>query len=315
VPVDKVKYMVAISGDAQFAASMLSSEWAESRLSSVSMKTFASLTEQLVPAPVDDLVRKYRIPYQEAETVGPALLAYLHLAEVFHVKQILVPKTSLREGLLKEIAAGGTWTEGFAEQAIQSALALGEKYAFDEKHSKQVAELSVRLFRELQPEHRLDKRFELLLKIAALLHEVGMFIGDRSHHKHSMYIIMNSELFGLTRKDISLIALVARYHRRATPRPYHEEYTSLDRDSRIAVAKMASILRVADALDRDHMQQARAMTFTREPGQFVISIRDAADLTLERFALKEKGNLFEEVFGMKAVVRNAESTPGLVSDG
>ena len=142
-----------------------------------------------------------------------------------------------------------------------------------------------------------------------------MFIGDRSHHKHSMYVIMNSDLFGLTRKDISLIALVARYHRRATPRPYHEEYTSLDRDSRIAVAKMAAILRVADALDRDHMQQARNMTFTREPGQFVMSIQDTTDLTLERFALKEKGNLFEEVFGMKAVVRNAESTQGVVSDG
>jgi exopolyphosphatase/guanosine-5'-triphosphate,3'-diphosphate pyrophosphatase len=78
---------------------------------------------------------------------------------------------------------------------------------------------------------------------------------------------------------------------------------------------MAAILRVADALDRDHMQQVRAMTFTREPGQFVITIQDATDLTLERLALKEKGNLFEEVFGMKAVVRNAESTPGLVSDG
>jgi len=315
VPVDKVKYMVAVSGDAQLAASMLSPRWAESRLSSVNVKTFSTLTEQLVPTPVDDLVRKYRIPYQEAETVGPALLVYCHLAQAFHVKQILVPKTSLREGLLKEIAAGGTWTESFSEQAVQSALALGQKYSFDEKHSRQVADLSVRLFRELQPEHRLDKRFELLLKIAALLHEVGMFIGDRSHHKHSMYIIMNSELFGLTRKDISLIALVARYHRRATPRPYHEEYTSLDRDSRIAVAKMAAILRVADALDRDHMQQVRAMTFTREPGQFVISVSDGADLTLERFALKEKGNLLEEVFGMKAVVRNAEPTQGLVSDG
>jgi exopolyphosphatase/guanosine-5'-triphosphate,3'-diphosphate pyrophosphatase len=171
------------------------------------------------------------------------------------------------------------------------------------------------LFRELQADHRLDKRFELLLKIAALLHEVGMFIGDRSHHKHSMYVIMNSDLFGLTRKDIALIALVARYHRRATPRPYHEEYTSLDRDSRIAVAKMAAMLRVADALDRDHMQQARAMAFAREPGQFVISLADSADLTIERLALKEKGNLFEEIFGMKPVVRNAEATKGLVSDG
>jgi exopolyphosphatase / guanosine-5'-triphosphate,3'-diphosphate pyrophosphatase len=315
VPVDKVHYMVAISGDAQFAASLLSPKWADVRISSVNVKTFSALTEQLVPTTVDELVRKYRIPYQEAETVGPALLAYSHLARAFHVKQILVPKSSLREGLLKEMAAGGTWTEAFSEQAVQSALALGKKYAFDEKHSQQVTELSIRLFHELQPEHRLEKRFELLLKIAALLHEIGMFIGDRSHHKHSMYIIMNSDLFGLTRKDIALIALVARYHRRATPRPYHEEYTTLDRDSRIAVAKMAAILRVADALDRDHMQQKRALTFSREPGQFVISISDAVDLTLERLALKEKGNLFEEVFGMKAVVRNAESTKGLVADG
>jgi exopolyphosphatase/guanosine-5'-triphosphate,3'-diphosphate pyrophosphatase len=315
VPVDKVHYMVAISGDAQFAASLLSPKWADVRISSVNVKTFSALTEQLVPTTVDELVRKYRIPYQEAETVGPALLAYSHLARAFHVKQILVPKSSLREGLLKEMAAGGTWTEAFSEQAVQSALALGKKYAFDEKHSRQVTELSIRLFHELQPEHRLEKRFELLLKIAALLHEIGMFIGDRSHHKHSMYIIMNSDLFGLTRKDIALIALVARYHRRATPRPYHEEYTTLDRDSRIAVAKMAAILRVADALDRDHMQQKRALTFSREPGQFVISINDAVDLTLERLALKEKGNLFEEIFGMKAVVRNAESTKGLVADG
>lgn len=315
VPVDKVHYMVAISGDAQFAASLLSPKWADVRISSVNVKTFSALTEQLVPTTVDELVRKYRIPYQEAETVGPALLAYSHLARAFHVKQILVPKSSLREGLLKEIAAGGTWTEAFSEQAVQSAFALGKKYAFDEKHSQQVTELSIRLFHELQPEHRLEKRFELLLRIAALLHEIGMFIGDRSHHKHSMYIIMNSDLFGLTRKDIALIALVARYHRRATPRPYHEEYTTLDRDSRIAVAKMAAILRVADALDRDHMQQKRALTFSREPGQFVISISDAVDLTLERLALKEKGNLFEEVFGMKPVVRNAESTKGLVADG
>ena len=316
VPVEKVKYMVAISGDAQFAASLLSREWADARITAVDVKTFSSLAEQLVPVPVDELVRKYRIPYQEAETVGPTLLAYLHLARAFHVKQILVPKSSLREGLLKELAVGGSWTEEFSEQAIQSALALGEKYLFDEKHSKQVAELSARLFRELQPEHRLEKRFELLLKIAALLHEVGMFIGDRSHHKHSMYIIINSELFGLTRRDITLIALVARYHRRSTPRPYHEEYTSLDRDSRIAVSKMAAILRVADALDRDHMQQVGDMTFVRESGQFVITIQNgAADLTLARLALREKGNHFEEVFGMKAIVRSGESTKGLVSDG
>src|SRR5262249_54377934 len=161
------------------------------------------------------------------------------------------------------------------------------------------ADLSVKLFRELQPEHGMDERFALLLRIAALLHEVGGFINDRSHHKHSMYIIANSDLFGLTRKDIQLIALVARHHRPPLPRSYHVEYTSLDRDSRLVVAKLAAILRVADALDRTHTQHIRHITFAREKGGFFMTVSDAADLTLEQLALRDKANLFEQVFGMK----------------
>ena len=118
----------------------------------------------------------------------------------------------------------------------------------------------MKLFRELQSEHGLDARFELLLRIAGILHEVGSFISDRSHHKHSMYIILNSDLFGLSRKDIALIALVARYHRRASPRAYHLEYNSLDRESRLVVSKLAAILRLADALDCKHTQQVRQLT-------------------------------------------------------
>jgi exopolyphosphatase/guanosine-5'-triphosphate,3'-diphosphate pyrophosphatase len=309
VPVDKAHWLIAISGDAQFAASLLSPGWAHAQLNQISSRKFTGKAEELVAVPVDELVRSYQIPYQEAETVGPALLAYAELARVFKVKQVIVPKASLRDGLLKEWSNRGMWTEEFAEQAILSAESLGKKYHFDDRHAHQVANLSVRIFRELQAEHRLDRRYELLLRIGALLHEVGLFISDRSHHKHSMYIIMNSDLFGLTKKDISQIALIARYHRRATPRPYHEIYTLLDRDSRIAVTKLAAILRVADALDRGHMQQVRDLSFRREDGQFVIAVADVADLTLERVAMKEKANMFEDVYGMQVVLRSGTVSP------
>lgn len=303
VPIDVVPWLIAISGDAQFAASLLSPNWTTAQINQIPSRKFTEKAEELVTVPVDDLVRKYQVPYQEAETIGPALLAYSELARVFKVKQVIVPKASLRDGVLKEWSHRGMWTEEFAEQAMLSAESLGRKYNFDTRHAHQVADLSVRIFRELQSEHRLDRRYELILRIGALLHEAGLFISDRSHHKHSMYIIMNSDLFGLTRKDISQIALVARYHRRSTPRPYHEIYTLLDRDSRIAVTKLAGILRVADALDRGHMQQVRALAFSRDDGQFVITVSDVADLTLERLAMKEKANMFEDVFGMKVVLR------------
>jgi exopolyphosphatase/guanosine-5'-triphosphate,3'-diphosphate pyrophosphatase len=307
-PADKVPYLIAVSADAQFAASLLSADWAAARVSRVECEKFTQLAEKLGPAPVDDLVRQYRIPFQEAETIGPGLLVYARLARIFQVKEVIVPKCGLRDGLLKEMAARGAWTEEFRQQVIQSALSLGRKYRADDKHAQHVAELCSQLFQELQKEHQLDARYELLLRIAALLHDVGNFISDRSHHKHSMYIILNSELFGLTQRDIRLIALVARYHRRAMPRPYHEEFQSLDRDGRIVVLKLAAILRVADALERNRMQLVRNPSFSREKGQLVIAVSDMPDLTLERLALKEKGDMFEEVYGLKPALRATRPT-------
>lgn len=254
------------------------------------------------------------MPYQEAETLGPALLAYAQIAKVFQVESILVPKSNLRQGLLHEVALGGAWNKEFVEQVIHSSTALGVKYAFDARHGRQVADLSVRLFRELQSEHLLGPRYETILHVAALVHEIGLFVSNRSHHKHSMYLIQNSEIFGLSQHDTLLIALVARYHRRAMPQSYHEGYAPLTRDDKLAVSKMAAILRVADALDRNHMQQVRDLAFSREKGQFAIIVRDIEDLTLERVALREKASMFEEVYGMKVVLRTTATNEGLAAD-
>ncbi len=301
----EVSYLIAVSGDARFAASLVEPAWDKQGVVRIDFKTFVGVVNQLVPVSVDELVRKYHIPYQEAETIGPALLAYEHLARAFHVKQILVAGASQRDGLLKEMAVRGAWTSEFAEQAVHSATLLAEKYGVNDGHSRHVSEMCVKMFRELRAEHGLDERFELLLRIAGLLHEVGVFVSDRSHHKHSMYLILNSDLFGLTRKEITLIALVARYHRRAMPRPYHTDYTSLDRDSRLVVAKLAALLRVADCMDRKHLQDLKTVSFSREKDQFVITVHDAVDLTLEQLALKDKANLFEQIFGAKVVLRSA----------
>ncbi len=98
-----------------------------------------------------------------------------------------------------------------------------------------------------------------MLYISAILHEIGSYVNTSSLHKHSMYLVMNSELFGLSTADVLLVALVTRYHRRSTPKPTHPYYNTLDRDGRVAVAKMAAILRIALSLDAARSSRIREL--------------------------------------------------------
>ena len=299
---------IAMSGDARFAAAQLGAKLAETPCARVDLKSFAAFAEKIIGSTPERLVKRHKLPFQEAETVGPSLLAYVLLARAFKVEQLIVPRISLRDGLLREMVTRDLWSGAFGEQVLHAAWLLARKYQVDEHHAQHVAELCAKLFNELQPEHRMGRRHFILLQTAALLHEVGGFVSNRSHHKHSLYLIANSDLFGLTREDLAIIALVARYHRRAVPNAAtHPEFAALDRDSRIAVSKMAALLRVADALDRGHIQQVREFSCSRERGRFVLTVPQIEDLTLERLAIREKGNLFEELFGLAVVLREART--------
>ncbi len=214
---------------------------------------------------------------------------------------------NLRDGLLQEMAHRGQWNEAFVNQITRSAVELGRRFDFDEPHSMQVANLCRQLFRALQDDHHLEPKFGVILYIAAVLHEIGLFIASASHHKHSLYIINNSEIFGLSRKDVRLVGLVARYHRRASPKPTHPGYALLDRESRVIVSKLAAILRVADALERSHSQRISEIRCKREPGRLVITVPKVDDLSLEQLALMQKGSLFEETFGMKVLLRKGRA--------
>jgi exopolyphosphatase / guanosine-5'-triphosphate,3'-diphosphate pyrophosphatase len=153
----------------------------------------------------------------------------------------------------------------------------------------------------------LAPRHEVILYIGALLHDLGYAVSARSHHKHSMYLISHGDVFGLSKRDALMAALTARYHRRSTPKPIHLGYSTLDWENRTNVAKMAAILRVADALDRAGCQRIRDITCTEEEGSLVINVPTADDLSLEQLALGQKATMFTELFGMPVLLRNAKT--------
>jgi exopolyphosphatase/guanosine-5'-triphosphate,3'-diphosphate pyrophosphatase len=110
-------------------------------------------------------------------------------------------------------------------------------------------------------------------------------------------------LFGLSRKDVQLIAMVARYHRRSSPMPQHEGYANLSRTDRIAVSKLAAMLRVAIALDDSRSQRIKNIRCRVDEKRFVLTARGVEDVSLEQVALRQSGSLFEEVFGLIVHVR------------
>ncbi|MEQ8786282.1 MAG: Ppx/GppA phosphatase family protein [Pirellulaceae bacterium] len=303
VPKQDQVEMVAMGGDVRFAASQLLKDWQPDGLARIPLDDLAKFTERVLRQSEDELVQKYHLNFPDAETIGPALLTYVQLAKAFGLEHVRVTNANLRDGLLEEIATKHAWTNEFSQQIIRSAVALGRKFEFDEPHAMQVAELSRKLFHALADEHQLRGRYEIVLYVAALLHEIGLFVSNRSYHKHSMYLIRNSELFGLSKTDLLLVSLVARYHRRASPLPNHEGYATLERDERVAVAKLAALLRVAVALDESRSQRIGELRCTVDEDRIVIQAPGVEDLSLEQLALNQNASLFEEIFGLPVLLR------------
>lgn len=303
VEADREVELIAMGGDVRFAATQLVPDWKPPALARLPVAKLQRFADDILKLSEDEIVQNYHTTFPEAETSGPALLAYAMLAKAFDRSQILVTNVNLRDGLLKEMSLGHRWNNDFSNQIIRSALDLARRFNVDEPHARQVAELSKSLFHQLRTEHQLEPRHEVILYVAALLHEIGQFISIRSHHKHALYIIKNSELFGLSRKDLLLVALTARYHRRASPQPTHEGYATLEREDRVAVAKMAALLRVAIALDESRSQRIKSFTCHKENGALVIYVSGVDDLSLEQLAMRQSGWLFEDILGLPVQLR------------
>jgi exopolyphosphatase/guanosine-5'-triphosphate,3'-diphosphate pyrophosphatase len=310
LPLAEVAHLICVGGDARFAASLIGKP-SPSGLTAMSRKAFDRFVRRASGHTPAELAKIHGLPFADAETLVPALLAYQALWHEVPVEEMLVSQVSMRDGLLLELTYSlkAEETQALRNSVLQSAKGIGEKYRYDANHALHVAELSAKLFEGLRSEHKLSDHELLMLRAAAILHDVGAYVATSSHHKHSAYLIANSELFGLRRTDLSTVAQVARYHRRSPPKRTHQEYMALPREKRMVVSKLAAILRVADALDRGHAQQLREIRLERDPNELIIHVAGVPDLTLERRALVGKADLFEDVYGLKVRLEEADANP------
>lgn len=279
----------------------------ELSVSHLPVAALRAIIEQLARLSFRERVDQLGLREDRADVILPAAMVYERLADLAGADEIQVPHVGIKEGVLfdlvSELVGHRDHEDRQDREILASAITVGRKYHFDCDHAMQVSKLSLRLFDQLRSLHGLRAADRRILHAAALLHDIGQFVSFKGHHKHSLYLISNSELPNFSDREMQLVANVARYHRKAHPADHHPQFMALDENERVRVTSLASLMRVADALDREHVQRVTDLTAKLSDSELTLWLDGTAGLLLEGWSLKKKANLFSKLYGRKVKLR------------
>src|SRR5262245_57395096 len=272
----------------------------------VTVEELKALVKKLRAMTFEQRIQDLRLRPDRADVIVPAAIVLQKTVQQAGVDEIVIPGIGLKDGVLLELMTNLRDRERhlYREQVIESARRLGKKYFFDERHANTVAKLAVQIFDQTKTFHELDVEARLMLEIAALLHDIGHYVNVYNHHKHSFYLIQSNPLVGLTPLQMHMVANIARYHRKSAPKIQHQPYQDLSPKQRLIISKLASILRLADALDHEHASTVESVDVDYKRPRFRFRLKGKGDMLLEKWALVNKRDMFESVFDSNVVVED-----------
>ncbi len=274
----------------------------------VSTAQLRKLYRKLSPLALPDRRKVRGVGPRRAEIVVPGAAVLLRILEEFRAPSVNYSAAGIRDGIIADLAARGIGRElaQLNRDQRKEVERICLHYGVPLKHARQVAALASTLFHEMQPLHQLSPGYGKLLEAAAYLHDAGHYVNDVSHHKHSYYLVANSDISGFTRAELELVANLCRYHRKASPSPDHVNLRALGPEERQALLLLIPLLRIADSLDRSGEQRIQAVDCQIRNGQALIQLRASVDVELEQWAAERTSELFRQVYGRPlAVARSA----------
>lgn len=283
-----------------------------------SLGSLSRLNAELARLPVAERKRLVGISAQRSEIIVAGGLILEGGMRALGLNSLKTCEWALREGAiidrLRELEAEALPPlSNFDDPKLRSVHAVGRRFGYEEPHSLQVAKLAETIFDCLAPEQELTRHHRTLLSAAALLHDIGYHIAHRSHHKHSLYLIKNSELTGFSEGERAVIANIARYHRGSVPRVRHPDFAALNEADQDSVVRLGAILRIADALDRSHESRVRELKCELQDNQIQIDVIGTADCQKELTEAERKRPLFEEAFNCRLLLQAKSARNGLAA--
>lgn len=235
---------------------------------------------------------------RRAEVIVAGAVVLEQVMRRLGLRSVTAVSQGLRDGVLMDLL-GRVVGAPVDHSLPDAALAMGRRLRFDEPHGTHVRTLALTLFDALGPLHERPRFDRDLLEVAALLHDVGYAVSHHKHHKHTHYLLLNTDLPGLTLREREVLALVARFHRRTAPTRDHAALEHLTGEEFQTVRRLSTLLRVADALDRSHRQPVRSVRVKTTAEAVVLRLETRAAVDLELWDLENETALFRRVFGRR----------------
>lgn len=234
-----------------------------------------------------------------ADTAVPGSVVVTELMHLLGAERLVANQKGLREGILLDtIARLGRDSAPVPLRDV--ALRFGERCRFDVDHSAHVTGHALQIFDALAPGRPLlDARARELLEVAAILHDVGYFIGHDKHHRHSWHLLIHAPLAGLTAREVAIVAAIARYHRGSLPKTSHEAWTRIAEQDRDLVRLLAGIVRIADGLDRSQTGRVTSVSLESGPNVLTVVAHGADDLAVELYGADAKSELLARSLGTR----------------
>ena len=295
---------VILMGD--FITDMIFQEEMKDKI--ITRDEFMKRYENTVDKTEDVLAQEMEIDPEYASLVVPTMVVCRSFIDIFQAEALWAPGVSLLDGIAYDYAEKKKFirsVHNFENDILVTSKNIAKRYSSSKSHIQGTMNLCLNIFDSMKKVHGMGNRERLLIQIAALLHDCGKYISMGNVSECSYQIIMSTEIIGLSSLERKMIAYAVRYN--TTAFVYYDEIQMLgagiDRESYIKIAKMTAILRLANAMDRSHCQKVKGIKTVLKDRELQMVMDSSQDISLELGLLQDKVAFFEEVFGIRLVIR------------
>jgi len=294
----KINLCIATGGNASAIGELAYKSFKTESPHQISRKFLRELIKHLAKLNLEARIRELGLRPDRADVILPATMVFHDIMSLARVKNMAMPDASLLDGIALDMMDSTQQT--FVSKRLNLLAwvrSLKKKYHVDKKYGEEVSRLALELFDQSMGLHHMDSGDRLLLEIASLTHELGMYVRVGGHHRHAAYLISASPLIVLDKYEKLMLSQIVRYQRKAEPSESHPEFERLKREEKKKVWQLSALLRVAIALNKDRRSRVSSMEVKIDKKSVTLYLLGSSDMLLERWAVLKTAPYFKQALG------------------
>ena len=299
----RVKHVIVLGEE---IATLLNAVNASKNRESFTASQFEKFYIKLMRSREEDISKKYNIPYETATVLKPSMIIFKNLVEMLGGEVVWASNVGLCDGILADYVRSNHMaknTRDFTEDIISVTRQVAKHYESDMDHTQNVEQLSMAIFDSIRKFSGLTQRDRLLLQVSGILHDCGKYVNMMHGTDNTYYLVLNTEIIGLSEAEKRIVANVIRFNSNGEVPEFAEVSGEMDHMDYVRMLKMAAILRLANGMDRSHLQRIQDVRVSVKDNELKIMANTIYDITLEQGMMENRAHFFEQIYGLRPILR------------